>query len=177
MIGSQSDQEMLTFGIHLNLEKGGSRFPFPGWISPADKDEWINRGVIVWDREAQRIVCLSSHQALDVLDDLKESSSWKSEPFSLSWDSYSIPFSEDDRKEWRLSKNRRNLSGEYTLRGRKIFLLTPSQTLELATFLDSHMDQLLEMADEDTMNVRKFLGRVYRLILSWPREENEQPSK
>jgi hypothetical protein len=148
----------------------------PEWILPTDKDEWINRGVIIWDSEAKRVISLSPHQALDVLDDLRESTSWKSEPFILSWDSYSFPFSEDHRKELRLSTNRRNILDESNLQAGKTSYLVPNQTLELNTFLELHFNQLREMADEDSKNVRKLLGKAYRLILSWPRE-NQQSSK
>ena len=76
----------------------------------------------------------------------------------------------------RLSTNRRNICGKGNLQAGKINYLVPDQILELNKFLELHLNELKEMADEDSKNVRELLGKAHRLILSWPRE-NEQSSK
>lgn len=77
-----------------------------------------------------------------------------------------MPFSEEDRVEWRTSKNRRNPS----LKNRSAYgsiLLTPEQTQELYLFLEQHQSVIREFADARTMEVGKVLGQIYNIILGW----------
>jgi len=88
-------------------------------------------------------MCLLPHQALDVFDDLGESPDWRDVPFCLEWESYSISFSEEDRVEWRTTKNRRSPS----LRKNSVYggiVLTPEQTQELYLFLEQNQGETSE---------------------------------
>jgi hypothetical protein len=173
MIDNQFENDKVIWGIRINHEKDIEYSSCPKWVRSGEKREWTNRGVIIWNETACWVVCLSPQQALDILDDLRESPSWKSEPFSLSWNSYTLPFSEEDRKKWRSFKNRRIRSGEGRLGPRDKFL-SPAQTQELLLFLESHYNEVRQLAEEHTKEVKKVLARVYMLILSWRREKKQQ---
>ena len=172
MNDDHADGRKINWGIHLNRDKGSTHSPCPKWVKPGEKSEWSERGVVIWDEAAGQVTCLSPHQALDVLDDLRETPSWKSAPFCLSWNSYAFPYSEEDRKAWRSSKNQRNEFCRNEL-GFGDMRLLPDQTQKLFLFLESREDEIQKLAQEHAMEVRKLLGQVYRLILSWRREPSE----
>lgn len=127
---------------------------------------WKNSGVIIWSETADRVMCLLLHQALDVLDDIRELSGWKDAPFCLEWDSYSMPFSEKNRIEWRTTKNHRSSTLKNNT-GYGGIVLTPEQTQDLFLFLERHQAEIHEFADAKTKDVRKILGRAYTMILGW----------
>lgn len=162
-----------SWGIYINSEKDLRHPPVPQWVKSGNRMAWENQGVIIWSETANRVMCLFPHQALDILDDLRESSDWKDSPFCLEWDAYSMPFSEEDRVEWRTSKNRRNqsLNNSSAYGG---ILFTPEQTQELFLFLEQHQSVIREFADAKTKEVRKILGRAYSIILGWGRERQKR---
>ena len=173
MVDNQNYHDKVIWGIHINRDKDIGYPSCPKWVRPGEKSQWTNRGIIIWDETACRVLCLSPQQALDILDDLRESPSGKSEPLILSWNSYTLPFSEEDRKNWRSTKNRRIRFGEAGSKPRDM-CLSPAQAQELLLFLDSHYDELRELADEHANEVRKVLGGVYSLILGWRREKRQR---
>lgn len=158
-----------SWGIHFNREKDIRHLPLPQWAKAGNQMAWEGPGIIIWSETAKRVMCLLPHQALDVLDDLRESPDWRDAPFCLEWESYSIPFSEENRVEWRTTKNRRSPS----LRKSSVYggiALAPEQTQELYLFLEQNQDEIRAFADAKTKEVRKVLGRVYGIILGWGRE-------
>lgn len=162
-----------SWGIYINSEIDMRHPPVPEWVKSGNRMAWENQGVVIWSETAHRVMCLLPHQALDVLDDLRESSDWKDAPFCLEWDSYSMPFSEEKRVEWRTTKNRRSS----TLKNNPGYggiVLTPEQTQELFLFLERHQSDIREFADAKTKEVRKVLGRVYSIILGWGRERQKK---
>jgi hypothetical protein len=126
-----------SWGIHINHKRGASYPEYPEWVKAGNQMAWTNFGVIIWDEPTPKVECLFPQQALDVLDDLRESTTWENEPFCLSWDSYMLPFSEEKRKEWRATHNRRNqtIENESAL---NCLILSPEQTRELFSFLEKH---------------------------------------
>jgi hypothetical protein len=162
-----------SWGIHFNREKDMRYPPVPQWVKAGNRMAWENSGVIVWSETADRVMCLLPHQALDVLDDLRESSDWKDSPFCLEWESYSIPFSEENRVEWRTTKNRRSPTLKNNT-GYGGIILTPEQTQELFLFLEQHQTEIREFADIRAKEVRKILGRAYTMILGWGRDRRKK---
>lgn len=134
--------------------------------------------MIIWDEATQKVECLFPQQALDVLDDLRESTTWENEPFCLSWNSYMLPFSEEKRKEWRVTNNRRNqtVENESAL---NCLILSPEQTRELFVFLGKHENEIRVLGDAYAKEARKILGRLYSTIIGWGRDrlERNQDSK
>jgi hypothetical protein len=165
--------ERTTWGIHLILKENSPYPLYPEWANKKDTHSWKSSGVVVWDRVAHRILCLSPHQALDVLDDLRESSTWKSDGILLSWNSYSLPFSEDARKRRQSQENRRNLYTDGKLREWEVHF-NPTQAQGLFDFLESHHEEIREMADRRSREAKVTLGQVYSLILSWTRESKQE---
>lgn len=161
-----------SWGIYINSEKNIKHPPVPQWVI-SNRMAWEHPGIIIWSETVNRVMCLLPHQVLDVLDDLRESSDWKHEPFCLEWDSYSMPFSEENRVEWRITKNRRNQA----LKNNSVYggiLLSPEQTEELFLFLDQNQIVIREFTDAKTKEVRKILGRAYSIILGWGRDRQKR---
>ncbi|MEW6403474.1 MAG: hypothetical protein AB1649_16885 [Chloroflexota bacterium] len=175
MDGDWIDNKEKTWGVHINSMDGSSHPKCPNWADLHAKSEWVKSGIVVWSKADSRIICLWPHQALDVFDDLRESSSWKNEGLLLSWDSYSLPFSEESRRARRSTENRRNQSKTGKLNRSEMYL-SPVHAQELFSFLESHHEEILKMADEQSKEAKKMLGRVYALILSWRRERLQRAS-
>lgn len=141
----------------------------PPWAKGVGQLVWDSIGVVIWDKAMCKVCCLSPHQTLDVLDDLRESSVWNDNPFYLRWNSYSMPFSEENRKEWRTTKNRRDHSGEGDSAPDSM-TLTPEQTQELFLFLEKREDEIRTLADAHTKEVKSTLGRVYAFLIDLGRK-------
>jgi hypothetical protein len=163
-----------AWGAHINLTNK-STFPCPDWADLHAKSEWDKSGIIIWDKAGSRIIRLWHHQALDLLDDLRESSSWRNDGFLISWNSYSLPLSEKDRKARRSAENYRNQSKAGKL-NRSEMHLSPIQSQEFLSFLESHQEEIFRMANERSEEAKKMLGRVYTLILSWRKERMQRMS-
>ncbi len=82
-----------SWGIYINREKNIGCPPVPQWVKASNRMAWENYGVIIWSESAGRVMRQFPHQALDVLEDLRESSDWKGTLFCLEWYSYNMPFS------------------------------------------------------------------------------------
>lgn len=167
------NKDMMDWGMHINREKNIGYPPIPQWVKAGNLMEWKDQGVIIWSASAGRVMCLFPHQALDVLDDLRESSSWKETPFCLYWTSYSMPFSEEDRVQRRTTENRRSHSTNSQTNYSSL-TLPPEQTQDLLLFLEQHHSTIRELADMRTKEVRKILGRAYTMILGWKRGGRER---
>lgn len=165
--------DKLNWGIHINHKKDIGYPPCPGWVKAGNQRAWKNLGVIIWSKSENQVICLFPQQALDVLDDLRESSEWKDLPFCLDWNSYTVPFSEEKRTDWRKNINRRNrstsgLPGFHSLR------FSPEQTVALLNYLEKHQIEIRELAEAYAKEIREVLGRVYAMILGWARERKKK---
>lgn len=147
-----------TWGVHINRKRNDGHSSIPEWLRK-DKILWTERGVVVWSRSANRVMCLFPQQALDVLDDLREWAEEGVKPFCLDWDAYTLPFSEEDRTAWRKTKNRRNLSP-----GRSSALwsisLTPEQARELLRFLEERQAEIREVGEVHEKEASKAIARA-----------------
>lgn len=89
-----------------------------------------------------------------------------------------LPFSEEKRKEWRVTNNRRNqtVENESAL---NCLILSPEQTRELFVFLGKHENEIRVLGDAYAKEARKILGRLYSTIIGWGRDrlERNQDSK
>jgi hypothetical protein len=175
MDDNQIDNEEKTWGFHINSTDRCTDPKCPDWANLPAKHKWEKMGIILWNKVDVRIIHLWPHQALDVLDDFYESSSWRNEGLLLSWNSYSLPISEKDRRTRRFTENRRNKFNDGKLNQSEMYL-SPIQAQEFFIFLESHHEDISRMADERSMEAKKMLGRVYALILSWRRERMQRIS-
>lgn len=151
-----------NWGVHINHKKNTSYPPIPEWLR-GNKTFWAERGVIVWDKSANRVKCLLPQQALDVLDDLREWVEPGDKSFCLDWDAYRLPFSEEDRIAWRKTKNRRNLSpGRYSSSGS--LTLSPEQARELLRFLEEHQTEIREVGEVHEKEASMAIARALALF-------------
>jgi hypothetical protein len=165
-----------SWGIHINRKSDIGAPPCPQWVKAGNQKTWKNKGVIIWNKYESKVMCMFPQQALDVLDDLRESPEWKDSPFCLGWNSYIMPFSEEDRIEWRTTKNRRNRSSNGKLSSCDLILI-PEQTEALLLYLEEHQIEIREFADAYSEEVRKVLGRVYSMIIGWGRDRRKKEQK
>jgi len=54
-----------TWGIHINFWSNQSGTPnFPKWAKPFKKNNWQERGVVIWDEKTQQITRCYARQIL-----------------------------------------------------------------------------------------------------------------
>jgi len=164
------------WGVHINHQKDIGYPLRPEWVRAGNQMTWANIGVIVWNESSNKVICLFPQQALDVLDDLRESSELANMPFCLDWNSYTMPFSEEDRINWRNTKNRRHRLSD-NISTSSSLILSPEQAQELLIYLEKHQIEIRDLADAHMKDVRKVLGRVYSIILSWGRDRQKKEQK
>jgi hypothetical protein len=74
---TQDRSEESVWGAKLNRYGRYKTRDHPDWASPAQKETWNKKGLILWDREAQQITRLWAGIALQVLDYLRTDQEWE----------------------------------------------------------------------------------------------------
>jgi hypothetical protein len=58
----------VSWGARINTRKRQDKKDCPAWANPAEREQWTQRGVIVWQEETQHIIRLSATNAIQILD-------------------------------------------------------------------------------------------------------------
>lgn len=61
----------VSWGARINTRERQDKKDCPAWVKPADRDRWTQKGLIIWQEEAQHIIRLSATYVLQVLDQLR----------------------------------------------------------------------------------------------------------
>ena len=76
---TDSNQDSV-WGFHLNESIYSSSCPpGPKWAKPLEQQNWRSLGVVVWDARVNRVTHLRGNQALHILQQSRQSESWKKE--------------------------------------------------------------------------------------------------
>lgn len=146
-------QDDRTWGMHVNsylhAQSGGLRCP--SWANPAQRRQWKERGVIVWDQPSQTVTHLWANQALSLLASLQE---------DQAWETHGITFGEPVTRLYIGEPKRPPQPGlihEITL--------DAAQTRELLSQLHQYESILRQMAEADEQERRRRLAAAYAILL------------
>ncbi len=173
MPSNANDKSERAWGYHLNRAKHSQSFlPIPEWARSYKRD-WTDRGLVVWDEKTKSVTHLRAFYALDLQIQMAENEFWKNDGIIVGDRAYEIIMESDEHQKTKKSddmqENKPN--GRWVLTNQ--IKLSPAQAQELFTFLQSHYNQIQEMADEDVKEVKRIRGQVYSLISRWG-EKDEQ---
>jgi len=165
-----------TWGIHINVWSNQSGTPnFPEWAKPLQKNDWQERGVVIWDEKAQQITRCDAGQMLNVLQDLKATDVWKQDGYAVGVPAYRIvlPSGRQKKKKQPEQPKSEEKTGEGWVLTETINL-TPDQTALLFDFLEKSASTIEKLAEIESTEARERLGKAYKMILEWGRKRRER---
>jgi len=143
----QSDSQC---GIWINSGRYGAK-DYPSWATPAQREKWRDRGLIVWEGESQQIVRLRAGQAIQLLKYLRTNDDWKSQGFTLGEPTTRLVLEEPDRDPENVLLNQ--------------IKLDPTQSQELFDYLRINETRLRELDEIEEKERRERLGKVCSFII------------
>jgi hypothetical protein len=162
-----------TWGIHINSGRFITSPPnHPEWLNPFQKQEWQNRGVVVWNATNHVVTHLYARYALKLLDHMQETDLWKTSYVIVGSPVYQIPIPNPRRKK-QPEVTESELPKEGWVLTNKIEL-TSDQAGELLAFLTAEKETLKHIATNEDRDARETLGKVYSLIAEYGREIRER---
>jgi hypothetical protein len=149
------------WGMHLNMDTYPKSKASPSWLKPVQRENWVARGVIVWDKQALQVTKLWASQALNVFKELNDSESWKENGVVVGEPAmqFTIPMGKGKNKDKNLEKKE---EGKWVLANQ--IHLTNIQTQEFKQFLERNEPALREMAAQDEKDTKWRFSQVYRMI-------------
>ena len=90
----------VLWGAHINPTKYGNFFPeYPDWLNPYQKQEWRNRGLVLWDATTQVVTHLYANYALRILETMKYTDTWKTDGYVIGSPVYRMIISDTPDKQ------------------------------------------------------------------------------
>ncbi len=129
----------------------------------------------MWNSQINRVTHLRGSQAVSILEQSRQSKSWKKKGLLIGEMAYLIKLPSTEK-----SKNKtKDDDGEQPLRKdgwcfTHTMQLAPDQAVQLVSFLEQHEATLQTIVQAEEAETRKVLGRVYSLILSWKDEREKK---
>lgn len=147
-----------TWGVHLNFEKHVASPPVsPTWLTHLQQRDWQCLGIVVWDASIRVVAHLYSGYALEILEQMRITETWKSNSFVIGSPTYT------------LSSER--VDGTVTLENQ--IELSPDQAKDFFDFLNIQKKLLEYIAIRDEEAAEDALRDVFRLIAAYGRKVRE----
>ncbi|HEY5039689.1 MAG TPA: hypothetical protein VIJ93_11505, partial [bacterium] len=167
MHSNANDKSEHIWGYHINRAKYPQSSPsIPEWAR-SHKSDWVDRGLVIWDEATKSVTHLRASYILDLQIQMAENDVWKNDGIIVGDRAYEIIIESNERQKTKKSDDTQENKPNGRLALINQIKLSPSQAQELFAFLQSHRNQIQKMADEDDKEIKRILGQVYSLILSW----------
>lgn len=153
-----------AWGIHLNCYGYMKQTPCPGWVNSSQREQWDERGVIVWDAPSHTVTRLRASQALSILEELRNTEEWKEHGIIVGEPVQRLMLPNPEKKSEVMEKEQEQ-KGEWVLTNQ--IPLSNLQTQELFAFFVGNEETLKDFAKIDKENEGRLLAQVYEYILSW----------
>jgi len=157
------------WGAHINPTKLAEFSPeYPDWLNPLQKQEWQDRGLVLWDATTQVVTHLYANYALRILKMMKDTDTWKTDGVVIGSPVYRMSIS-DSMDECFENK-------EYEKDG-WVCTNQIELSLELAEeffeFLTTGEDMLILIAFEEDMDVHEAYAMIIDILLECGRRKRE----
>ncbi len=173
---ADSNQD-LVWGFHLNESSYSSSCPpCPKWTSSWEEQNWHKLGVLVWDARINRVTHLDGSQALQILEQSRQSESWKKEGLLVGEVAYRITIPSNKKSKSKIADEPGpKPSQEDGWRLTNTIQLAPDRAQQFVSFLEQHEANLKKVMEAESAERGRILAQVYSLILSW-RDERKKGS-
>lgn len=172
MIDSNKDP---VWGFHLNATIYSlSCPPCPKWANSWEQQNWHKLGIVVWDAQVNRVTHLHGSQAIQILEQSRQSESWKKEGLLVGEIAYFITIPSHKKSKSRIADQpepKTSHKDGWCLTNS--IQLAPDQAQKFISFLAQHETNLEKVIQAEAAERSRILGEVYSLILSW-RDEREK---
>ncbi|NOH02675.1 MAG: hypothetical protein HND47_12305 [Chloroflexi bacterium] len=147
-----------TWGIHLNFEGHFTSPPsLPAWLNPFQRQDWQQRGIVVWDADLCIVTHLYAGYTLELLEQMQVNDTWKSSGFVIGSPTYKL--------------SSEIVDGAVILENK--IELTSTRATALFDFLSLHKKLLEYTAIHDEEAAEDALKTVFRLIAVYGRKVRE----
>jgi len=129
----------------------------------------------VWDARVNRVTHLHGSQAFHILEQSRQSKSWKKKGLLVGEVAYHItlPSTEKSKKQTKDEGGAQPVQKDGWCLTHTI-QLAPEQAVQFVSFLEQHEATLQTIVQAEEAERREVLGRVYSLILSWGEERKKK---
>jgi len=149
------------WGAYINPTKLAESSPeYPDWLNPLQKQEWRDRGLVLWDATTQVVTHLYANYALRILETMKDTDTWKTDGYVIGSPAYRMSISDtpDENLE-----NKWHEKDGWVLTNQ--IELSHKQTMELFEFLTVEEDLLILIASDEDRDVREAYAMIVDILL------------
>lgn len=156
-----------SWGAHINPTQLAEFSPeFPDWLNPLQKQEWRNRGLVLWNATTQVVAHLYANYALKILETMKDSDTWKTDGYVIGSPAYRMSISDTTDKQSGIIENLQNgwvLTNKITL--------SSKQAEKFLDFLVAEEETLFLIAADDDRDVREACRMVVEFLFERGRKK------
>ena len=155
------------WGAHINPTKYEKFSPeFPDWLNPLQKQEWRDRGLVLWDATTQVVTHLYANYALKILATMKKTDIWKSNNFVIGSPAYRMSISDSIDESF---ENKEHEKDGWVLTNQ--IELSPKQVMGLFEFLTAEEAMLFLIASDEDRDIREACAMVVDLLIELGRKK------
>ena len=156
----------ISWGAHINPTKYAKFFPeYPDWLNPLQKQEWRERGLVVWDATTQVVTHLYANYALRILETMKDTDTWKTDGYVIGSPIYRMSISDTTDESL---ENKGNEKDGWVLANK--IKLSPKRSYEFFRFLVSEEKTLTLIAADENEDVCEAYAMVVDLLIELGRK-------
>ncbi len=159
----------ISWGAHINPTKYVKFFPeYPDWLNPLQKQEWRDRGLVLWDATTQVVTHLYANYALKILETMKDTDTWETDGYVIGSPAYRMSIS-DTKDE--CPENKEHEKDGWVLTNK--ISLSSEQAEEILEFLAAEEDMLTMIVADEDRDVREAYSMVVDLLLEFRKKKGK----
>ena len=159
----------ISWGTHINPTKYVNFFPeYPEWLNPLQKQEWRDRGLVLWDATTQVVTHLYANYALRILETMKDTDTWKADGFVIGSPAYRMSISDTTGEGL---ENKGHEKDGWVLTDQ--IELSLKQASELFEFLTAEEDSLNLIASDEDRDVSEAYAIIVDILLKSKKGKRE----
>ena len=159
----------ISWGAHINPTRYEKFSPdFPDWLNPLQKQEWRDRGLVLWDSTTQVVAHLYANYALRIIETMKATDTWKTDGYVIGSPVYRMLISDTSDKQF--------VPIEYHQDGWVLInkiSLSSERTEDFLYFLTTEAAMLFLIAADENKDVREACVMVIDLIVRQAKKKRE----
>jgi len=157
------------WGAHINPTKYAEFSPeYPDWLNPLQKQDWRDRGLVIWDATTQVVTHLYANYALRILETMKDTDTWKTDGYVIGSPAYRMSILDTTDECLEIEESEKN---SWVLTDQ--IKLSPKQADELLKFLTDEEDALILTASDENKDVREAYAMIVNLLIDNRKKKRE----